>query len=150
MKSNIHKLKSECEILKLRRDNLASEIIKQDEKIDSFINDVSISTILTNELNIPHNEEINRDMVRIKSQRKKKNISTKEAFQRDKNKYFELYKDILPQRQDIPTNNYHNCNENRENEINNAESIPPQHSNKKPSKNEVHRYPTRKKPYQQS
>ena len=150
MKSNIQKLQSECEILKLRRDNFASDIIKQDEKIGNFINNVSSNTCLKNELNKIHNEEINRDMQRIKTQRNKKNISTKEAFKRDKTKYFELYKDILPPQQNHSEENNQNEHiDDLNEEIETITHVPPQHTNNSPSKNEVHRYPKRKKHNQQ-
>ena len=150
MKSNIQKLQNECEILKLRRDNFASEIIKQDEKINLFITDVTTSTTLTNELKTLHNEEIQRDMDRINSQRKKKFNSTKESFQRDKTKYFQLYHDILSLQQNDPPKNYDENERKVNNKIVNSSSSPTKHTNNSPSKNEIHRYPIRKKINQQS
>ena len=99
-----------------------------------------------------HVEEINRDMERIKSQRKKKNSSSKEAYKRDKLKYFEQYKDILPepQQQEHSIENDQNNIESKNDETNIIPPTPPHHTNNSPSKNEVHRYPKRKKNSQQS
>ena len=86
-KSDINCFPAECEILKLRRDDLTNKMFHIDEEIEKYINESQVSPEAKQKLQNRWNECINEDKLRIDSKRKLKIISTKKAASKDKEFY---------------------------------------------------------------
>ena len=79
-KADFNRFQTECEIFKLRRDDLSNKMFQIDEEIEKYINGTQLSPEAKEKLQNRWNECINEDKVRIDSKRKLKIISTQKEF----------------------------------------------------------------------
>ena len=93
-RSNLQKFQTECEVLRIRRDRIITEIVEKDDVINKFIITHSTNNQCHIQLSELYQEEINRDINKINNNWKKKIEITKNYFKNGKDKL---------QRNDIPT-----------------------------------------------
>ena len=86
-KADFNRFQTECEIFKLRRDDLSNKMFQIDEEIEKYINGTQLSPEAKEKLQNRWNKCINEDKVRIDSKRKLKIVSTQKAASKDKEFY---------------------------------------------------------------
>ena len=84
--SNLQRFQTECEILRIRREQYMKEITSKDDYIKNFINNQPFGQQCILELLDLYLIEINRDIDKINSDWSKKIDSTRKAFNVDKDK----------------------------------------------------------------
>ena len=83
-KSEFQRFKSECEIIRIRRDNFTDAIFLIDKEVLNFIDKSTVTEKCKETLKNRWNTLINEDMSRINEKWTKKIKSTKYAFEKDK------------------------------------------------------------------
>lgn len=88
-KFELQRFRSECEILRIRRDDFTQRIIELDEKVSNYIEKSPLSYDCKNILITKWKDDINEDTDRINNKWSKKMESTKIAFEKDRKYIFD-------------------------------------------------------------